>query len=312
MTEDSWPASTHTAVDDTEAEFERLMAYIEPSAVIGTPADTAVVFGDSSPGRIVKVRLGKYAKVRGYLWASGLADVSLSIAANSSGSTRQDIVVLRLDRATQEVRAAVKTGTTTLTQNDPGVGSDFWEILLAQVAVPNGASVITAANVTRKENYVRPSSLIVTSDTLPAALKSLSVYEWDTGKSKIGTGSAFVTSVEDSGEVPCTVSAGWTSPSGAVVRKYNGLVLCQLQFTRTGGNFVSAITVASVPEHYRPGGTVRFTGIQQQGGHLYECKGAVAANGAITLDTFGSVVEGGNVASGATFYFGQFPYIAEN
>lgn len=148
MAESSWPSPDDGRVID-DAEFEKWAIAGGPSAVVGY-TDQAVVYGDSS-GRQVKVAAEKYAQVRGHTWYSGSSIVTKSIAANSSGSTRVDLVVLRLTRSTWNVTCEIVAGV-------PGAGAPsptqdtgttgVWELPIATVSVANGAATISAANVT--------------------------------------------------------------------------------------------------------------------------------------------------------------------
>lgn len=156
MAYDSWPSPAHNSGAVTEPEYESLLVPYTGSGVYGTATDTAVVYGDSS-GRQVKVRANKYGLIRGFFWTTGTSETIESIAANSSGSTRTDLVVMRLDRSTWTARPAIKQGT-------PGAGapaltqtfgaSGLYEMVLAVVTVTNGAATITAGNVVARDVYL--------------------------------------------------------------------------------------------------------------------------------------------------------------
>lgn len=151
MAESSWPtvAGSRIVTDD---QWELMASGWATDGVIATPSDTAVVFGDAS-GRQVKIRANKYAVVSGHGWASGSTEVTKSISANSSGSTRIDRVVLGLDRTTWAVTCYVKNGTAgsgvppSLQQDARGSSAGKYEISLATVTVINGASTISATDV---------------------------------------------------------------------------------------------------------------------------------------------------------------------
>jgi hypothetical protein len=151
MTESSWPSpDTSRVVND--AQYERLaLSYGAQAGLVGSPADTALIYGDST-GMQIKVRADRYACVRGYEWYSGATDFTKTITANSSGSTRIDLVVLRLSRTTWNVTVAVVNGTPGAgtapnpTQNTGSTG--VFELPLATVTVANAAATITAGNVT--------------------------------------------------------------------------------------------------------------------------------------------------------------------
>ncbi len=159
MSDDSWPSPAHSSGAVTTAEYEQKFAPVLPEGIVGLHSDTAAVYGDSS-GRQVKVRANRWGMVRGFEWYSGTVDFTVAIAANSSGSTRIDRIVLRIDRGDNfKVRVAVRQGTAgaglpALVQN---VGSSYlnsgtYEIALAHVTVVNGASSISASDVV----YVAP------------------------------------------------------------------------------------------------------------------------------------------------------------
>lgn len=157
MAESSWPTPSNSRVVD-DVGYEKigigLGAY---GGVIGDFASPQLIYGDSS-GRQIKVLADKYALVRGHIWYAGSSVTTVSIGANTSGSTRVDLVTLRLNRTTWDVNLTVVQGT-------PGAGAPaptwslsttgVWDLPLATVTVANNASTISAANVT----YVAPHLL---------------------------------------------------------------------------------------------------------------------------------------------------------
>lgn len=157
MAQSSWPSpDASRAVSDLQ--YEQLAAPQYTDGLVGSPTDTAAVFADSS-GRQVTVRAGRLAQLRGHGWASGATDTVLAIAANTSGSSRTDLVVLGLSRTTWNVTAYVKAGT-------PGAGAPalqldtgttgIYEMPLAEVTVPNAAAVIGPSQVKMRAWYSRP------------------------------------------------------------------------------------------------------------------------------------------------------------
>ncbi len=168
MAESSWPtvAGSH-AISDTQ--WELMAQGFAGDGVIGTPADTTVVYADST-GMQVKVRAGKFALLRGHGWQSGTPDFTKAISANASGSTRIDLVVLRFARADQTVTVQVKAGTPgsgvapALQQDPSSGGSGLYEIALAQVTVITGASTIAAADVSQSAAYLAMPPLMYVPD----------------------------------------------------------------------------------------------------------------------------------------------------
>lgn len=149
MAESSWPSPSNGRVVD-DSQYEKLgIGPGAPAGVLGGFTTPQLVSGDSS-GMQVKVAADRYAEVRGHIWWSGSTIFTKAIAANASGSTRVDLVVLRLSRTTWDVTCTVITGT-------PGSGAPApvqdltttgnFDLPLATVTVTSGASSITAGNV---------------------------------------------------------------------------------------------------------------------------------------------------------------------
>lgn len=179
MAESSWPSVAGGRVVD-DVQYEQMAVGYAADGVIGATTDSTVVYADSS-GMQVKIRPNKTGLVRGRTWFSGATEFTKAIAANVSGSTRIDRVVLRLDRATWAVTVQVKQGTPgsgapALTQVATGSSSGTYEVPLATVTITSGASSITAVMVTPEQRYIGPSSTPgrpkVYSHTTPMALSA--------------------------------------------------------------------------------------------------------------------------------------------
>lgn len=157
MAESSWPGPGPATV--TEAQWEALAEGFWQSGLIGSPLDPAPVFADST-GMHVKIRAGTRARVRGQLWDAGDTDLVVQISANAAGSTRIDLVVLRLDRSTWLVEATVVEGTPG--GGVPAVATDVgdtgeWDLIIGRVDVPAGESTsITPSMVAARTAYLGP------------------------------------------------------------------------------------------------------------------------------------------------------------
>lgn len=150
MTETSWPSPVHT--DVVEPEYEALVAPQYIDGIIGTPTDPLPIYADST-GMQIKVRAGRYGMVRGFLWSSGADEFTVPIAANGTGSTRIDLVVLRLDRSTWTVTLVVKPGSPGSAAPTPTLGTGttgVYEVPIGTVTVAGGAATIAAGNVTAR------------------------------------------------------------------------------------------------------------------------------------------------------------------
>lgn len=155
------PANSNTI---TQQEYEDMNAPHQPSGVVGAYGDTSIVYADGS-ARAVKIRANKRAKVRGRTWYNDAAEAQLAIAANASGSTRIDTIVLRLSRSNWQVRLAVVqgapgAGAPALTQQTDS-GATVWELPLADVTVGSGVAVINAGNVVTREWYIGSDNALV-------------------------------------------------------------------------------------------------------------------------------------------------------
>lgn len=150
MAESSWPSPSNSRVVD-DVQYEKLgLSYGASAGVVGDFTSPQLVYGDSS-GMQIKVGADRYALVRGHEWWSGSTIFTKAIGANASGSTRTDLVVLRLSRTTWDVTTVVIAGTPgagapSPTQNIGTTGS--FDLPLATVTVASGAATISAGNVT--------------------------------------------------------------------------------------------------------------------------------------------------------------------
>lgn len=255
MAQDSWPSPAHNDREVTDTEYEKIAAQFSDNGVYGSPLDTAVV--SPGTGLSVAIRSGVYASVRGHAWTSGTTGDTLSIGANSSGSTRIDRIVLRLDRSTWTVRAVVKAGTPgsgvpSLSQSTGDTGT--YEIPLAEATLLSGASSVT---VVRKELYVGTRVRLCTSNTRnPVPVPGEINYELDNGRSVQWTGSTWRSMSDDSDVIVInTPTSAWTNSAESVLEKRNGNVHLRLgAITRAGGTLAADIESrlpVTIPEAYR-------------------------------------------------------------
>lgn len=179
----------------TADEYEGIMTAAAVDGIIGTTADTPVVYADAT-GRQVKVRAGKRAMLRGYTWFSDSAtdeiinNAGAGLPANTSSSPRIDRLVLRLDRAARTVRTVYLQGVAqpfpvapALTQN-PGITNGLWDFPLARWNVAAGYTTVAAADLTIEGWYRAPNGTVLcTSTSRPFgayAYPGSEIYEADT------------------------------------------------------------------------------------------------------------------------------------
>lgn len=255
MAQNSWPSPAYNSRNVTDAEYERLAARFSDDGVYGVPTESAVV--TAGGGLSVNIRAGVYGSVRGHGWYSGGTTDNLPVTANTSGSTRVDRVVLRLDRSAWTVRAVVKAGTPgggapALTQQTGDSGT--YEILLANVTVLNGASSVS---VTRAETYVGTRCRPCTSTTRnPAPIRGEQAYETDTGRLVLWTGTSWTVLNESSGVISCdSPLSAWEITVETTLEFVNGTVFVRLgTWDRKGstlGNTTDARLPAMIPSRYR-------------------------------------------------------------
>lgn len=228
MAESSWPSPSNGRVVD-DASYEKLgMSYGAAGGVVGDFTSPQLVYGDST-GMQVKVGADRYALVRGHEWWSGSTIFTVAIGANSSGSTRVDLVVLRLSRTTWDVNITVIAGTPgsgapSPTQNLGTTG--LWDLPLATVTVASGASSIAASNVTYVAPHLASDGTFRTPTTaalsyVPQPYDGLRAWPVDTRMPYVYSG---VSSAWRSGTpapmvhlVQQTAQTGWTTATSTAV-----------------------------------------------------------------------------------------------
>lgn len=163
MTERSFPFDTGAGANVAEEEWAKMGKLWAPTGIRKNELNGLSAYGDSS-GMHVKLRTGK-AWVEGFYYEND-AEKILPIAANSSGVQRYDRVVIRLDRANNQVISAIVQGT-------PGGGipaltktSVIYEIPVATVSVGNGVGVISSTVVQdQRQKSSSPVGLLAYSKT---------------------------------------------------------------------------------------------------------------------------------------------------
>jgi hypothetical protein len=134
-------AASYTEADQAEVQNRFRREGVLPS--IGVE-----LFVFAPGGMFVSVSSGE-AMVEGF-WYKNDASLSLAVATNTSGSTRIDRVILRLNRVSNSLNAAILQGT-------PGAGAPaltqivggIWEFPLATITIPTATTgAITTGMIT--------------------------------------------------------------------------------------------------------------------------------------------------------------------
>lgn len=202
MSESSWPQPTgspSTTEQVTDVQYEDLMTAFAGSGLKGSPADPAPVYGDAT-GKHVKVRANLRGLLRGRGWGSDTADETFALADNTAGKPRIDRLVLGVNRASSyQVSAYVKQGTAADTPAAPALvqslaSNGTFEIPLARIAVAAGFATINPADVSTEAWYLSAQSVVCTSTSRPNQYPGLRIYEYDTTRSYVSSGTAWLQS----------------------------------------------------------------------------------------------------------------------
>ncbi len=150
MTQHYGPFDTGAGDAVTSSQWRDIFKWLNG---IITAGDLAVSAGT---GMAVNVGTGK--AMTGGLWYYNDASLSLAIAAANPSNPRIDLVVIQADLSAQTVAAVVKTGTPAGSPVAPTVEQDAskWEIALAQVLVPAGASSSASFTITDERVLCAP------------------------------------------------------------------------------------------------------------------------------------------------------------
>lgn len=149
----------------TETQYSQLFRELQDSGVVPEPANAWQVAADAS-GMNVTLQPG-FAVVRGHA-VSSTAIETLTIDPAGAAS-RSDLIVLRLDPASNSITPAVVKGAGAVepptTQTDAGI----YELVLAVVAVPANATNIGAVDVSDRRRFVGGRVGTWTSATRPGS-----------------------------------------------------------------------------------------------------------------------------------------------
>lgn len=143
--------------DITEAQYGALIGLAMQSGIAGGSAANnfkVTATGSSMVLTVTSVGAASFAVVRGH-GVLMTANEAVTVPAASAGA-RVDLVVLRLDYATNSIAPAIRQGTSGSSVAPLPVWgvSNQYEIPIAQVAVAAGASTISNANITDRRAFL--------------------------------------------------------------------------------------------------------------------------------------------------------------
>lgn len=254
--------SYYPAPGVTEMQHERLVGQAMPSGLLGHPDDQPLVYADDTGTREIRIRASRQAVVEGFGWQNDAVVITKTLAANTSGSTRVDLVVLRLNRADWSVTVQVVQGTPgasapSATRDPSTAGTGVYEIELATVTVANNATTLAASTVAEKAWYLgEGGEILCKSTTRPPHKLGRTIHEHPSSIWRVSDGTRWLTGVEDTGAATLTMTGGtnpWVASHNTVWRR-NGWAFMQLtaQRTGTGMNAGTQYTVATIPVGFRP------------------------------------------------------------
>lgn len=254
MASDSYPRPGFNSGQVTELLYERLAAPQAPDGLIGYPTDQALVYADGLGTRTVRIRANRRALVRGFQYDSGTTDIDLSLPANTSGTTRTDLIVLRLTRATWRVQETYIQGTAGQGAPSPLNTDAVFDLPVAQVTVAHNAAALAGNTVTDLAWYVgADGQILCTTKTRPPHERGRRIYETDTSRGWLSTGTSWLIAGDDSGVTTLPLAGGWSS-SVNVLHRVNGQVFLALSPQRTGASIAAntTVTLGTLPAGFRP------------------------------------------------------------
>lgn len=154
MAENSFPFDAGAGSSITEDSWTKMARLWVPSGVIRGEMLGLEPFADGS-GMNVKHRTGR-GIIEGHYYEND-AEKTLAIGANTSGATRLDRLVVRLDKTANAITSIIIPGVTANTLPALVRTTTVWDEPLAQITVANAAASIVADNVQDHRHWSNPS-----------------------------------------------------------------------------------------------------------------------------------------------------------
>lgn len=205
------------------------------SGVMGAVGNELKVVQQTVPNKTVKIDTGSVF-IKGAVRQIDTA-LNLTIADNTSGNPRIDRVVARLNTTDRKLEFAVKQGTPASSPNAPALTqtATTYELSLAKIAVANGFSTITNANITDERTYMTYRDRVL-NDRMDDFEASINADMLALGADVLAVQNNYINNMYLWGMVPSnTVLAQETGPDG---RYQNGTAWSDAQsFLCSNGGF---------------------------------------------------------------------------
>lgn len=272
MAETSFPIADGGNV--SEDTYERLMAQVmgvgrsiltngngDPMA---SGAITPLVFADST-GRQTKVKANNAYTIRGFRWESGTEDIVVPLDANTSGKSRIDRIVLRLDRSTYTIRVGKVTGTPADTPSVPAVNRQLgstgvYEVAIGRATVKSQTGTnlpsLAAADVVDESVLLAATAQVGSSTWMNSSLPPGSFYtQTDQQRIWAGAGGSSIIVGERGAWTKVAAAGGWINDN-IYCQRVNGWTYLQCYITLSSTTTDKApstdLVIATLPPQFRP------------------------------------------------------------
>ena len=293
---ESFPNQAHNDREISLAEYEQLATPLGLDGLINYNG-VDPIYADST-GLQVKSRANWSAMSRGSRYNSQSGE-TIAIPANSTaGTTRIDLIVLRLDRAaaaplTYTLRvfriggvASANPVAPSPVRNDTIDGSGVFDLPLATVSVPYNATTIAALQVVNKAWWVSGAGYTGFQAAMPPPAPGVTFRANDTGNTFIGTsGGTWQTLYRDTGWVSVTPASGWGAYNGLRFRIINRTAHMVMNIQRTGAAVAATTSsvVYTLARPYWPDGVHHYDSYLITNPDHMSNLSVSATNGAVTL-----------------------------
>jgi hypothetical protein len=263
---DSYPNNAHNNRAISLAEHEQILLPFGRTGFIGYSATLPVYAGASA--RTLYLRAGVRGTVRGTRFniTSEHTIGPDMILANTSGSPRRDLLVMRLDRAATDpnkftVAPVVLTGVPAAApvapapvRNDTMDGTGVWDFPVTEIPVPNGATTLALTAADFRGWWCTTSGYTGLEVAKPPIEPGMIFRANDTGISYVGSNTGKWQRIyQNTGWINVSAPSGWTASPFAFAR-VNDLVVMSARIIRTGATVpaTTSVTMYKVAEQFRP------------------------------------------------------------